>query len=111
MVIVGLSAYYHDSAAALVRDGDIVARAQEERFTRKKHDAEIPLNALRYCLDEAGLDAAEVERVAFYNKPFLKFELFLETCLAFAPQGVSLFSYGAAGMAARETLSERSACD
>ena len=91
MVIVGLSAYYHDSAAALVRDGEIIACAQEERFTRRKHDAAFPLNALRYGLEEAGITAADVDRVAFYDKPFLKFERLLETYLAFAPRGFRSF--------------------
>ena len=88
MVILGVSAYYHDSAVALVRDGDIVACAQEERFTRKKHDAAFPANALQYCLDEAGIHAADIERVAFYDKPFLKFERLLETYLAYVPRGL-----------------------
>jgi carbamoyltransferase len=89
--IVGISAYYHDSAAALVVDGRIVAAAQEERFTRKKHDAGFPANALRYCLAEAGLSLADVDHVVFYDKPFLKFERLLETYLAFAPKGFSSF--------------------
>ncbi len=91
MVIVGLSAYYHDSAAALVRDGEIIACAQEERFTRRKHDAAFPFNALLYCLDEAGIAAVDVDYVAFYDKPFLKFERLLETYLAFAPRGFRSF--------------------
>ena len=91
MIIVGLSAYYHDSAAALVRDGDVVACAQEERFTRKKHDAAFPLNALRYCLAEAGVEPANIGYVAFYDKPFLKFERLLETYMAFAPRGFASF--------------------
>ncbi|MCB1726187.1 MAG: hypothetical protein KDI22_02045, partial [Gammaproteobacteria bacterium] len=84
MFILGLSGYYHDSAAALLRDGVIVAAAQEERFSRRKHDARFPLNALRYCLDEAGISLSQVDHVAFYDKPFLKFERLLETYLAFA---------------------------
>lgn len=91
MIIVGLSAYYHDSAAALVRDGDVVACVQEERFTRKKHDAAFPLNALRYCLAEAGVEPADIDHVAFYDKPFLKFERLLETYMAFAPRGFASF--------------------
>lgn len=91
MHIVGLSAYYHDSAAVLLRDGHIVAAAQEERFTRKKHDARFPIHALRYCLDAAGISLAQVDRVAFYDKPFLKFERLLETYLAFAPRGFKSF--------------------
>ena len=91
MVIVGVSAYYHDSAVALIRDGDIVACAQEERFTRRKHDASFPCNALRYCLEQARIGAAEIDKVAFYDKPFLKFERLLETYLMFAPRGFRSF--------------------
>lgn len=89
--ILGLSAFYHDSAAALVIDGEIVAAAQEERFTRKKHDARFPENAVRYCINEAGISLADVEAVAFYDKPFLKFERLLETYVAFAPKGLQSF--------------------
>jgi carbamoyltransferase len=85
VLILGVSTYYHDSAAALIRDGEIVAAAQEERFTRKKHDAAFPDNAVRYCLEAAGTKLGNVDYVAFYDKPFLKFERLLETCLAFAP--------------------------
>ncbi len=91
MLILGISAYYHDSAAAVVRDGEIVAAAQEERFTRKKHDDGFPVNALRYCLDAAGTRLADVDHVVFYDKPFLKFERLLETYLANAPHGFSSF--------------------
>ncbi len=91
MRILGLSAFYHDSAAALVVDGEIVAAAQEERFTRKKHDAGFPHHALAYCLEEAGLSLGDVDHVAFYDKPFLKFERLLETYLAFAPRGFRSF--------------------
>lgn len=91
MNILGISAFYHDSAAALVRDGEIVAAAQEERFTRKKHDAAFPVNAIAYCLKEAGLEASQVDRIAFYDKPFLKFERLLETYLASAPRGFTSF--------------------
>jgi carbamoyltransferase len=91
MRIIGISAYYHDSAAALVQDGRIVAAAQEERFTRKKHDQGFPANALRYCLEEGGLKPEEVDHVAFYDKPFLKFERLLETYLSFAPKGYTSF--------------------
>ena len=91
MIVLGISAYYHDSAAALVRDGEILAAAQEERFTRKKHDAAFPTNAVRACLAQAGVDAKDVDRVAFYDKPFLKFERLLETYLAFAPRGFASF--------------------
>jgi carbamoyltransferase len=91
MIILGISAFYHDSAAAIVRDGSVVAAAQEERFTRKKHDAGFPTNAILYCLTEAGIDGAAVDHVAFYDKPFLKFERLLETYIAFAPRGFSSF--------------------
>ncbi len=90
MIVLGISAYYHDSAAALVRDGEILAAAQEERFTRRKHDAGFPANAVRWCLDEAG--GKPIDFVAFYDKPFLKFERLLETYLAFAPRGFTSFA-------------------
>jgi carbamoyltransferase len=89
--ILGISAYYHDSAAVLLVDGRIVAAAQEERFSRKKHDARFPLTAAKYCLEAGGLAAAELDAVAFYDKPFLKFERLLETYLAFAPRGLASF--------------------
>ena len=89
--ILGLSAYYHDSAAALVKNGEIVAAAQEERFTRKKHDAGFPENAIRYCLAEAGLTLADVDEVVFYDKPLVKFERLLETYLSYAPNGLRSF--------------------
>ncbi|MBI3891471.1 MAG: carbamoyltransferase [Candidatus Wallbacteria bacterium] len=91
MNILGISAFYHDSAACLVRDGDIVAAAQEERFTRKKHDHRFPQNAVDYCLKEAGITAAELDHVAFYDKPLLKFERLLETYLSYAPLGFRSF--------------------
>ena len=91
MRILGISAFYHDSAAALVADGHIVAAAQEERFTRKKQDARYPENAIRYCLDEAGCSLDDVDYVVFYEKPFVKFERLLETYLAFAPRGFASF--------------------
>lgn len=91
MYILGISALYHDSAAALLRDGVIVAAAQEERFTRKKHDAKFPANAVEYCLKEAGISLGDVDYVAFYDKPFLKFERLLETYVAFAPKGFQSF--------------------
>jgi len=85
--ILGISAYYHDSAACLLRDGDIVAAAQEERFTRVKHDHRFPEHAVRACLREAGIGADALDCVAFYDKPFLKFDRILETHLAIAPRG------------------------
>ena len=92
MRILGISAFYHDSAAALVEDGRVVAAAQEERFTRKKHDAGFPRHAIAYCLHEGGARLNDVDFVAFYDKPFLKFERLLETYLAFAPRGLRSFS-------------------
>jgi carbamoyltransferase len=91
MRTLGVSAFYHDSAAAILVDGEIVAAAQEERFTRKKHDAGFPKNAVAYCLREAGVALDEVDLIAFYDKPFLKFERLLETYLAFAPRGFTSF--------------------
>jgi carbamoyltransferase len=91
MRILGISAYYHDSAAALVEDGRIVAAAQEERFTRKKHDSAYPRNAIDFCLKQAGRTMADIDHVVFYDKPFLKFERLLETYLAFAPRGFKSF--------------------
>ena len=89
--ILGLSAYYHDSAAALIQDGQILAAAQEERFTRRKHDARFPINAIGHCLNNAGISPNEIDYVVFYDKPFLKFERLLETYLAFAPKGFNSF--------------------
>jgi carbamoyltransferase len=91
MNILGISAFYHDSAACLVRDGDIVAAAQEERFTRRKHDHRFPVEAIRYCLDEARISADQLNIVAFYDKPWIKFERLLETYLAYAPVGIRSF--------------------
>ena len=86
--ILGISAFYHDSAACLVRDGQIIAAAQEERFTRKKHDFDFPKNAVSYCMKEGGINKNEIDYVAFYEKPFLKFERILDTYVAFAPAGI-----------------------
>ena len=91
MNILGISAFYHDSAACLVQDGKIVAAAQEERFTRKKHDHSFPTHAIEYCLREAKLSGAALDYVAFYDKPFIKFERILETYLSYAPQGIQSF--------------------
>lgn len=91
MLILGISAFYHDSAAALIGDGIILAAAQEERFSRKKHDSEFPKRAIEYCLSEAGVTLEKIDYVVFYDKPFLKFERLLETYLAFAPKGFSSF--------------------
>ena len=91
MNILGISAFFHDSAAAIVRDGAIVAAAQEERFTRKKHDEAFPARAAEWCLAETGVTAAELDAVVFYEKPLVKFERLLETALAFAPRGFPAF--------------------
>ncbi len=91
MNILGISAFYHDSAAALLCDGEIAAAAQEERFTRKKHDSAFPVHAIRFCLDQQGLDLSQIDYVVFYEKPLLKFERLLETYVAFAPAGFPSF--------------------
>jgi carbamoyltransferase len=91
--ILGISAFYHDSAAALIQDGDIVAAAQEERFTRKKHDPAFPANAIAYCLKEAGIESSQLDYIAFYDKPLTKFDRLLETYLAFAPAGFRSFRH------------------
>lgn len=91
MYILGISAFYHDSAAAIIKDGEIIAAAQEERFTRKKHDHNFPQKAIEYCLKEAGIKATQLDLVAFYDKPFLKFERLLETYLTYAPVGFKSF--------------------
>ena len=91
MNILGISAFYHDSAAALIRDGEIVAAAQEERFTRKKHDHGFPIHAIEYCLQEGDISSNELNLVGFYDKPFVKFERLIETYLAYAPAGLRSF--------------------
>jgi len=107
MQILGISAFYHDSAAALVRDGDIVAAAQEERFTRKKHDSQFPAHAVEFCLAQAGTRLADLDYVVFYDKPFLKFERLLETYIAFAPVGLRSFQM-AIPLWVREKLFQKS---
>lgn len=92
MKILGISAFYHDSAAALISNGEIIAAAQEERFTRKRHDSDYPRNAIRFCLEQAGIQFADLDAVVFYEKPLIKFERLLETYLAVAPRGISSFS-------------------
>ena len=92
MNILGISAYYHDSAAALVQDGRIVAAAQEERFTRKRHDSDFPIHAIAYCLQAGGLTVSDLDLVGFYDKPLLKFERMLKTYLAYAPRGFQSFA-------------------
>jgi carbamoyltransferase len=91
MYILGISAYYHDSAACLVKDGNILAAAQEERFTRKKHDHRFPAEAVKFCLERAGIDGEQVDLVAFYDKPLLKFERLIETYIDYAPSGIRSF--------------------
>src|SRR6056300_601028 len=91
MYILGISAFYHDSAACLLKNGEIIAAAQEERFTRKKHDSSFPYNAIKYCIEAAKISADQINNIIFYEKPFLKFERLLETYLAFAPRGFSSF--------------------
>jgi carbamoyltransferase len=91
MYILGISCYYHDSAAAIVKDGEIIAAAQEERFTRKKHDFNFPTHAIEFCLKQAGIKAEDLSYVAFYDKPLLKFERILETYFAYAPSGIQSF--------------------
>ena len=90
--ILGVSAFYHDSAACILKDGEIIAAAQEERFTRKKHDSSYPRNAIDFVLNFANLKLSEVTQIVFFEKPFLKFERLLETYLAFAPSGFKSFS-------------------
>ncbi len=91
MYILGISAFYHESAACLLRDGEIVAAAQEERFTRKKGDADFPVHAIQFCLGAGGISPEELAAVAFYDKPLLKFERILETYLGVVPRGIRSF--------------------
>ena len=90
--ILGISAFYHDSAACILKNGEIIAAAQEERFTRKKHDPSYPKNAIKFVLDYANLKLSEVDQIVFFEKPFLKFERLLETYVAFAPRGFVSFA-------------------
>ena len=92
MYILGISAFYHDSAACLIQNGNILAAAQEERFTRVKHDNRFPINAIKYCLEENDISSSQIQYVVFYEKPFVKFERLLETYLAFSPRGFKSFS-------------------
>jgi len=89
--LLGLSCYYHDSAAALILDGEIVSAVQEERFSRKKHDSGFPVNAIRYCLKSQKIDLRDVDNIVYYEKPLLTFERLLETYLGVAPRGVRSF--------------------
>ena len=106
MRVLGISAFYHDSAAALVEDGRIIAAAQEERFTRKKHDPSFPHNAIAYCIEEAKIKFDDLDHVVFYDKPFLKFERLMETYIALAPRGFSFLQNGNPAVAARKIVSE-----
>ena len=90
--ILGISAFYHDSAAALIKDGNIISAAQEERFSRKKHDARYPYNAINFILEDSNIKLNEIDHIVFFEKPFLKFERLLETYMAFAPRGFKSFS-------------------
>ena len=92
MYILGISAWYHDSGACLIKNGEIIAAVQEERFTRIKHDSSFPSNAINYCISEANINPNKINEIVFYEKPFLKFERLLETYLAFAPHGFVSFS-------------------
>ena len=89
--ILGISAFYHDSAAAILEDGQILAAAQEERFTREKHTPDFPVNAIKYCLEFSGFSLDELDAIVFYDKPLLKFERLLETYYVFAPRGLRSF--------------------
>ena len=89
--ILGISSFYHDSAAALIKNGEIIAAAQEERFTRKKHDESFPVNAILFCLSEEKINLTDIDAIVFYEKPFLKFERLLETYIGFAPAGFKSF--------------------
>ena len=90
--ILGISAFFHDSAAALIVDGEIISAAQEERFSRKKHDPSYPYNAIKYVLEEGRINLSDIDYIVFFEKPFLKFERLLETYMAFAPKGFRSFS-------------------
>ena len=91
MIILGISGYYHDSAACLIKNGEVIFAIQEERITRKKHDSSFPKNSILYCIKEAKISEEEIDYVVFYDKPFLKFERLLETYFAFAPKGFGSF--------------------
>ena len=89
--ILGISAFYHDSAAALIKNGEIISAVQEERFSRKKHDSRFPINAIKYCLKNSNINLRSVSKIVYYEKPFLTFERLLETYLAVAPRGMRSF--------------------
>ena len=91
MKILGISAYYHDSAASLIVDGKIISAAQEERFTRKKHDSSFPKNAIQFCINESNIRLSDLDYIVFYEKPLIKFERLLETYISFAPKGFKSF--------------------
>ena len=106
MRILGVSALYNDSAAALVVDGQVVAAAQEERFTRKKHDSGFPRNAIEYCLIEGKCTLDQLDFIVFYDKPFIKFERLIETYLAFAPRGLQIVHDGHSALASGKVIPE-----
>ena len=91
MIILGISAFYHDSAACIMKNGEILAAAQEERFSRVKHDSSFPIRSIQYCLDYAGITIDEVSYISYYEKPILKFDRLIKTYLAFAPKGFYKF--------------------
>ena len=105
--ILGVSAFYHDSAAALIKDGKIISAAQEERFTRKKHDSGFPTNAINFVLNFSNIKLNEIDHIVFYEKPFLKFERLLETYVAFAPKGFQSFSRAMPLWLKRKTISKK----
>ena len=107
MRILGISAYYHDSAAALVEDGKVIAAAQEERFTRIKHDPSFPSNAITYCLAEVSARLSDIDHIVFYEKPLPKFERLIETYLSFAPSGFNVLNSGIAAVDPRKVISRR----
>ena len=109
MRVLGISAFYHDSAAALVEDGRIVAAAQEERFTRKKHDSSFPKNAIAYCLEEAGVELDELDHAVFYDKPFLKIRTFIGNLLDVGATRVPLIPHGNAPLVKEKAIPEESA--
>src|ERR1017187_10134830 len=111
MRVLGISAFYHDSAAALVRDGEIVAAAQQERFTRKKHDSGFPRHAVEYCLRTEGVPLEEINYIVFYDKPFLKFERLLETYLTFAPRGLRSFQVAVPLWVREKLFQKKLLCD
>ena len=105
--ILGISAFYHDSAACILKDGEIIAAAQEERFTRKKHDSSYPFNAINFVLNSSNLKLSDVNYIVFFEKPFLKFERLLETYVAFAPRGFVSFAKSYANLDKEKIISKK----